>query len=160
MNFHTGRLLPDLFKQNDQQEKTKIAKKNSDTAVFMIQKMLIVGTGGFIGSALRYIIQVYSARLLSSTYPLGTFIVNITGCLLIGIIYAISEKGNLMGPEWRIFLTVGFCGGFTTFSTFAYDNLMLLRDNSVFQLLLNAGGSLFLGIFAVYVGILITRIII
>ncbi len=125
----------------------------------MIEKLILVGTGGFIGSALRFLVQVYASKLISSTLPLGTFLVNITGSLLIGMVYAISEKGNLMSPEWRIFLTVGFCGGFTTFSTFAFDNLMLLRDNSIFHLLLNAGGSLIAGIMAVYAGIIIVRLI-
>ncbi len=125
----------------------------------MIGKLLLVGTGGFIGSALRYLVQVYAVRLISSTWPLGTFLVNISGSLLIGMVYAISEKGNLMSPEWRIFLTVGFCGGFTTFSTFAFDNLMLLKENSIFHLLLNAGGSLFAGILSVYAGIIIVRLI-
>ncbi|NQU85854.1 MAG: CrcB family protein, partial [Mariniphaga sp.] len=86
-----------------------------------------------------------------------TFIANMLGCFIIGIVYAITERGNLMSPEWRIFLTVGFCGGFTTFSSFAYNNLNLLKDNSIFYLLLNAGGSLFLGILAVYIGIILVR---
>jgi CrcB protein len=123
----------------------------------MITKLLLVGTGGFIGSALRYLVQVYASRLLASTLPLGTFLVNVTGCFAIGIIYAISEKGNLMNPEWRIFLAVGVCGGFTTFSTFAMDNVLLLKDNGLLHFLVNTGGSLFAGLLAVYVGIIITR---
>ncbi|MBN2774149.1 MAG: fluoride efflux transporter CrcB [Prolixibacteraceae bacterium] len=126
----------------------------------MLRTILIVGTGGFIGSALRYIIHVIVEKGMSSTFPWATFIANILGCFIIGIVYAISEKGNLMNPEWRVFLTVGFCGGFTTFSSFAYNNLNLLKDNSLLYLLLNAGGSLFLGILAVYIGIVLVRSII
>ena len=96
---------------------------------------------------------------MSSTFPLGTFLVNVTGSFIIGMIYALAEKGNLMSPEWRIFLAVGICGGFTTFSTFTMDNLMLLKDNSILYVLLYTGGSLFLGIAAVYLGILATRAI-
>jgi fluoride exporter len=125
----------------------------------MIKNLLLVGTGGFIGSALRFVIQVYVARLVSGAWPLGTFIINITGSFIIGVVFAFSEKGNLMSPEWRIFLAVGLCGGFTTFSTFSYDNLMLLKDNSFFYFLLNSGGSLIAGIIAVYLGIIITRLI-
>lgn len=125
----------------------------------MLKTMLIVGSGGFIGSALRYLVQVNVEKLMSSTFPLGTLLVNVTGSFIIGIIYAFAEKGNLMSPEWRIFLAVGICGGYTTFSTFTMDNLNLLKDNSLFQLLLYTGGSLFLGVLAVYLGIILTRAI-
>jgi fluoride exporter len=125
----------------------------------MLKTMLIVGSGGFIGSALRYLVQVNVEKLMSSTFPMGTLLVNVTGSFIIGIIYAFAEKGNLMNPEWRIFLAVGICGGFTTFSTFTMDNLNLLKDNSLIQLLLYTGGSLFLGVLAVYLGIILTRAI-
>jgi len=126
----------------------------------MIRTLLIVGTGGFIGTVLRYLVQVYAEKLMNSTFPLGTLLVNIAGSFLIGVIYAFAEKGNLMNSEWRIFLAVGICGGFTTFSTFAMDNLNLMKDNSLLQLMLYTGGSLFLGIMAVYLGIILTRTII
>lgn len=126
----------------------------------MLRAIFIVGTGGFIGSVFRYIIHVLVEKEMASTFPWATFIANMLGCFLIGVVYAISEKGNLMSPEWRLFLTVGFCGGFTTFSAFSYNNLNLLKDNSVFYLLGNAGGSLFLGILAVYLGIVLIRTII
>lgn len=123
----------------------------------MLRTLLIVGSGGFIGTALRYLVQVHAEKFLASSFPLGTFLVNVAGSFVIGIIYALAEKGNLMSPEWRIFMAVGICGGFTTFSTFAMDNLNLLKDNSLWQLLLYTGGSLFLGIAAVYLGIVLTR---
>lgn len=126
----------------------------------MLKSLLLVGSGGFIGSALRYLVQVNAEKILNSTFPIGTMIVNITGSFVIGVIYAFAEKGNLMSPEWRIFLAVGICGGFTTFSTFTMDNLNLVKDNSLFQLLLYTGGSLFIGILAVYLGIIVTRSII
>jgi fluoride exporter len=125
----------------------------------MLKTMLIVGSGGFIGSALRYLVQVNVEKLMSSTFPMGTLLVNVTGSFIIGIIYAFAEKGNLMSPEWRIFLAVGICGGFTTFSSFTMDNLNLMKDNSLIQLLLYTGGSIFLGILAVYLGIILTRAI-
>ncbi len=123
----------------------------------MIRTLLIVGTGGFIGTVLRYLVQVYAEKLMNSTFPLGTLLVNVAGSFLIGIIYAFAEKGNFMNSEWRIFLAVGICGGFTTFSTFAMDNLNLMKDNSLLQLMLYTGGSLFLGIMGVYLGIILTR---
>jgi len=123
----------------------------------MLRTLIIVGSGGFIGTALRYLVQVNVEKFLASSFPLGTFLVNVAGSFVIGIIYALAEKGNLMNPEWRIFLAIGICGGFTTFSTFAMDNLNLMKDNSLWQLLLYTGGSLFLGIAAVYLGIVLTR---
>ncbi len=126
----------------------------------MLRTILIVGTGGFLGSALRYIIHVLVEKGMTSTFPWATFIANILGCFIIGVVYAFSEKGNLLNPELRVFLTVGFCGGFTTFSAFAYNNLNLLKDNSIYYLLLNAGGSLVAGVFAVYLGIVLVRALI
>ncbi len=126
----------------------------------MLRTILIVGTGGFIGSALRYLVQVGMEKSLGSSFPWGTFIANIVGSFIIGIVFALAEKGNLLSAEWRIFLAVGFCGGFTTFSSFAYNNLNLLKDNSIHYLFLNIGGSLVLGILAVYLGIILVRAIV
>jgi fluoride exporter len=81
--------------------------------------------------------------------------VNIAGCLFIGILLGLSQKGDLLTPEWRIFLTVGFCGGFTTFSTFAAENLALLKDCNYLYFALYAGLSLFLGLLATYLGNLV-----
>jgi fluoride exporter len=126
----------------------------------MLRNILIVGSGGFIGSVMRYMLQLWVEKGLESTFPIGTFIANISGSFIIGLVYALSEKGNLMSPEWRIFLAVGICGGYTTFSAFSYNNLNLLKDNAIGYFLLNTGGSLFLGIAAVYLGIVIARLLI
>lgn len=123
----------------------------------MLRTILIVGTGGFIGSVMRYLVQVFVERGMASTFPWGTFIANIAGSFIIGIVFALAEKGNLMSAEWRIFLAVGICGGFTTFSSFAYNNLMLLKENAFGPLLWNVGGSLFFSILAVYLGIILVR---
>ena len=125
----------------------------------MLRTILIVGTGGFIGSVMRYLVQVFVERGMVSTFPWGTFIANIAGSFIIGIVFALAEKGNLMSAEWRIFLAVGICGGFTTFSSFAYNNLMLLKENAFGQLFWNVGGSLFFSILAVYLGIILVRAI-
>jgi CrcB protein len=115
--------------------------------------ILIVFTGSGIGGASRYAMQVWIFKMFPFTFPLGTFIVNTLGCLLIGIFYALSEKENLLTPEWRLALTTGFCGGFTTFSTFAYENMSLLRTADYFYFGLYTLGSVILGIAAVYLGI-------
>lgn len=125
----------------------------------MLRTILIVGAGGFIGSVMRYLVQIFIEKDLSTTFPWGTFVANITGSLIIGIVFGLAEKGDLLSSEWRMFLAVGICGGFTTFSSFAYNNLMMIKEQSFGQLLWNVGGSLFFGILAVYIGIIIVRMI-
>ncbi|MGQ8338678.1 fluoride efflux transporter CrcB [Sunxiuqinia sp. A32] len=125
----------------------------------MLKTIFIVGTGGFLGSVARYLTQVLVEKYLHSTFPWGTFAANIAGCFIIGLAFAMSERGNLLSPEWRIFLTVGFCGGFTTFSSFAYNNLNMLAENNYLQLFGNIGLSLFFGILAVYLGVISIRLI-
>ncbi len=125
----------------------------------MLKTILIVGSGGFIGSVMRYLVQIYVEKGMSSTFPLGTFIANISGCFIIGVVFALSEKGNLINAEWRMFLGVGICGGFTTFSAFSYNNFNMIKEHSFSQLFLNVGGNLFLGILAVYLGIIFIRTI-
>jgi len=123
----------------------------------MLKNILIIGAGGFIGSVLRYLTQVASGKILSLSFPVGTFIVNILGCFIIGVVYALSEKGNLLNAEMRLFLAVGFCGGFTTFSTFSNDNLILLKDSQLAFLFFNIFGSVILGVAAVYLGIIAVK---
>jgi len=118
---------------------------------------LIIALGGAIGSLSRYGAQTYIYKLYPFVFPLGTILVNMTGCLLIGLVYGLSEKGNLLSPEWRLFLTTGFCGGFTTFSTFAYENASLIRSSDFLYLGLNILGSVAIGIAAVFLGILIVK---
>jgi fluoride exporter len=124
----------------------------------MIKTLLIIGSGGFLGSVSRFLASRFLQNNLPSTFPFGTFFVNVTGCLLIGLIYGFSEKSSLLTPGWKMFLAVGFCGGFTTFSTFANENLALLRDGSFFYFFLYTGLSVFLGIGATFLGVLITKL--
>jgi fluoride exporter len=124
----------------------------------MIRTLLLVGTGGFLGSVLRFLASRFMQNNFPSAFPFGTFFVNITGCFLIGLIYGISERSSLFTSGWKIFLAVGFCGGFTTFSTFANENLAMLRDGDFFHFILYTGLSVFLGIGATFLGVLITKI--
>jgi fluoride exporter len=125
----------------------------------MIKTLLLVGTGGFLGSVSRFMASRFMQNNFPSAFPLGTFFVNITGCFLIGFIYGISERSSLLTSGWKLFLAVGFCGGFTTFSTFANENLALLRDGAFFYFFLYTGLSVFLGIAATFSGVLITKIL-
>lgn len=124
----------------------------------MVKLLAIIGFGGFIGTITRFLISRYFQLNLPTLFPWGTFIVNLTGCFLIGIIYGISEKGNFLSPEVRLFLTVGLCGGFTTFSTFSNDALMLMEQQEWLRFALYSSLSFFLGIMAVFAGKLVTNI--
>jgi CrcB protein len=117
----------------------------------------IVGIGGFIGSVARYYSQLFVTRIYPSTLPYGTFAINVSGCFLIGIIYALSERGNVLSPEWRLFLATGFCGGFTTFSSFSYESLNLVRDGEFFYLSLYVVASVIIGFAAIYFGMLLIK---
>ena len=94
----------------------------------MLKTLLMIGAGGFIGSTTRYLIFKGTESIFSSHYPLGTFIVNVVGCLLLGAIYAISDRWGFGDPDVKLMLTLGVCGGFTTFSTFINENYNLFID--------------------------------
>lgn len=119
----------------------------------MVKNILLVGIGGGIGSIARYLLQKWVYLIYPHPFPWGTFLVNILGCFLIGIIYGAAEKSNLLIYEWRLLLTAGFCGGFTTFSAFAFENMNLLRGGNVTYFLLYIGLSVIVGIAAVFGGI-------
>ncbi len=124
----------------------------------MIKTLLLIGTGGFLGSISRFLASRVIQENFPAAFPYGTFFVNLSGCLLIGLIYGFSERSSLLTYGWKMFLAVGFCGGFTTFSTFANENLALLRDGEFFYFMMYTGLSVFVGISATFLGVIITRL--
>ena len=124
-----------------------------------MKTLIIVFTGSGIGGVARFAVQSWVARVDQFVFPLGTFIVNIAGCFLIGLFYALGERGSLLTPEWRIALTTGFCGGFTTFSTFAFENMNLVRTGDYLYLGLYISLSILLGIAGVFLGIATMKLI-
>jgi len=124
----------------------------------MLKVLLVIGSGSFLGGISRYLVSRYIQNTFVSAFPFGTFIVNLAGCFLIGLFFGLSERGNLSNAELRLFLTVGFCGGFTTFSTFSNENMALLRDGSFYHFTLYAGLSVILGLVATFGGNAITKI--
>jgi CrcB protein len=125
----------------------------------MIKNLLIIGTGGFIGSIARYLVSQLNLTVSFHSIPVGTLTVNIAGSFLIGFLTGIAEKSMILTPEWRLFLMVGLCGGFTTFSAFANENLMLIHNGQGMAVLLYTGLSIFLGFLAVYLGYVTTNLL-
>ncbi len=118
----------------------------------MVAKMLMVGFGGFVGSVFRWLAGKYIADLFDSNFPWGTFLVNITGSFIIGIILSLSSRNVLINDDLRLFLAVGFCGGFTTFSTFAWENLQALQSGNFGIAILYTVLSFTVGLLAVWGG--------
>ena len=124
-----------------------------------MKSLLLVGTGGFIGSLARYIVQLVMTKYFPSPIPFGTLSVNILGCFLIGLFIGFSGKGNLASVEWRLFIATGLCGGFTTFSAFSADSMKLMSDGAYMYSVLYISGSIILGLSATIAGLLLTKII-
>lgn len=118
----------------------------------MLKSILLVGIGGALGSILRYIMSLVIKQFVNINFPIATFLINILGCLLIGILYGISEKNNLGNSSLNYLLIIGFCGSFTTFSTFANENFNLFQQQNFIIPLLYITASVTFGILAVKVG--------
>jgi CrcB protein len=125
----------------------------------MDRNIILVGIGGLLGSIARYLVAVLLAGQTAGTFPFATLAVNVAGCFLIGLIFALSDRGNVLSPEWRVFLTTGFCGGFTTFSTFSYESLRLMQDGEYLYVASYILISVVVGLAATFLGIALVRAI-
>jgi CrcB protein len=116
-------------------------------------RVLLVGAGGFLGSALRYLVggAIYRARS-GTLFPLDTLIINVTGCLAIGLLAGLAESRGVFSGATRAFLMIGVLGGFTTFSTFGYETFQLARDGQSATALLSVALQVTLGLAAVWTG--------
>jgi len=123
----------------------------------MLKTILLVGSGGFIGSVTRYYMSKFIQNSTFTSFPTGTLFVNILGSLILGFLVGLAIKHPSFSLEWRLALMVGFCGGFTTFSTFTSENLKLIQDGQFLYVLTYTGLSIFLGFTAVYLGYLISK---
>ncbi len=119
--------------------------------------VLAVAAGGGIGAALRYVIAGMVQQGAGDDFPFGTLVVNVIGSLLLGFIVQIAEMKTGPGPWMKLFLTVGLCGGFTTFSTFSLESFRLLQDGSYLLAAGNIAGSLFLCLLGLWAGMVLAR---
>ena len=119
--------------------------------------LLLVGAGGFAGAAARYLVAV-ALPFLGTGFPMGTFAVNVAGCLLIGFLSELSIATSIVSPEMRLLLATGFCGGFTTFSSYMFETVSLLRDGEVLYASLYLFGSIAAGLLALLLGMLLARL--
>jgi CrcB protein len=118
-----------------------------------LPQLLWVGVGGFLGSVGRFVVAGFFNRLSPAlAFPTGTLAVNILGCFLIGLLYGLAESRNILGTDARIFLFIGVLGGFTTYSTFGFESLALLRDGEFFKTSANILLHVVVGLSAVWIG--------
>jgi CrcB protein len=122
-----------------------------------LDSYLMVLIGGGIGAVARYAFGAAISARFGGRFPLGTLVINVTGSFLIGILMTLFTERLQPHPNWRLFLVVGFLGGYTTFSSFEYETLQAIQDGGKWIGLLNVIGSVTLGYIAVWIGTFIVR---
>ncbi|MEO6489362.1 MAG: fluoride efflux transporter CrcB [Ferruginibacter sp.] len=120
----------------------------------MLKNLLIVGLGGGIGSMARYSVSLF---ISFTDFPTPTFLINITGSLIIGFLFGLGFRDSF--PGWKLFLVIGICGGFTTFSAFSFENLSLLQNGKYFLAFLYISLSVIFGIAAAFLGMKLGEIL-
>jgi CrcB protein len=124
-----------------------------------MKELFLVFVGGGIGASGRYLLSGVAHRVGGTgSFPIGTLVVNVLGCFLIGVLMAAMEERFLANPSLRLFLTIGILGGFTTFSSFSYESLALLRDGEAFLGLANVGANLVFCLLATYAGAALAKL--
>jgi fluoride exporter len=125
----------------------------------ILLKYVAIGMGGFLGAIARYLIGVYIGGRFGLRFPLGTFIINVSGSFLIGFIITLLAR-TTASAYWRYLIPIGFIGAYTTFSTFEYETLRAMQDGQITTGLLNVGLSVVLGFIAVWAGASIGRVLV
>ena len=122
----------------------------------LIKTILAVGTGSFLGGAGRYLVSL-AMKGVSKGFPWATLAVNLVGCFLIGLLWSVFSKNGSEGSNWALFLTVGLCGGFTTFSTFSKEALVMLQAGNIWEFAGYVSISVIAGVALVALGYFLVR---
>jgi CrcB protein len=119
--------------------------------------LLLIAIGGAFGSVARYLLSAFVLRTSGTLFPLGTFVVNLLGCVVFGAIAGAAQQRFVLAPEARAFLLIGVLGGFTTFSSYAFESVALLRDGQFFAAAINIVGQVVAGLAGMWAGFLVSR---
>lgn len=123
----------------------------------MIKSVIYVGLGGATGSILRYLTYLLTTKFYSNAFPLATFIINIIGCFIIGLLIGFFEHSIQTNQHLKLLLLTGFCGGYTTFSAFTAENMILLQTNNYITALFYISASVIVSLFAIWLGLSLTK---
>ncbi len=123
----------------------------------MTRTIILVGIGGGIGSIFRYLTSVLMARYFHGIFPLATFTVNVLGCFIVGVLLGLFERQQLASPDLKFFLITGFCGGYTTFSAFASENISLFQSGNTLIAFSYIAASVLISLFAVWLGLILVK---
>jgi len=123
-----------------------------------MRQLIFLGVAGALGALSRYALGGVVQRLAGTSFPYGTLVINVLGCLVIGYIMQLSLTADIISSNLRVIITIGFLGAFTTFSTFSYETIKLLEDGAFVSVILNIASNVGLGLLATFFGILLGRI--
>lgn len=123
----------------------------------MVRIILLVAFGGAVGSVFRYLTSMFVNKYFTGVFPLATFTVNFLGCLIMGLLFGIFEKQQLTNSDLKMLLITGFCGGYTTFSAFTYENINLLQNSNSAMAFIYIAISVLSGLFAVWLGLTVVK---
>jgi len=123
----------------------------------MVRAIILVAFGGATGSVFRYLTSLVMNKYFNAIFPIATFTANFLGCFIIGLLLGVFEKQQIANNDLKFLLVTGFCGGYTTFSTFAYENVSLFNSNNSATAFVYIAASLLTSLFAVWVGLQLTK---
>lgn len=122
----------------------------------MWKLMLLAGAGGFVGTCCRFLINRLFLVIYKAPFPMATFVINVLGCFIFGILFGLLNRNGIVPPQWNALLVVGFCGGFTTFSTFSFESFTLGFNGALFISIAYIALSIIAGLLAIWLALQIT----
>jgi len=122
-----------------------------------LQNILVISLGAIIGASLRYLLAQYVARVIPSTFPYGTFIINLTACLVLGFFLVWTSEKVIVDPRWRLLVAIGFCGSYSTYSSFAFETFALFEKGQWLAAAFNVAATNVLCFAAVAIGAAVAR---